>query len=192
MQQKASKAVAVYAEALVELALEEKALEKIDQDLFEMAIALYQEKEVWSFFSSPIINVNDKINFLNKALVSSGIHKILLNFLCVLIKRARFQYLLGIQITFHKIALKQMSKQEVKIYSAKKLDEETKESIKKAWEKYSGTEAILEEEIKPELLGGVILRAGDFLVDTSLHSRLLRLSRHVGKQRIEEEKYYEN
>ena len=120
---------------------------------------------------SPRINQDDKEALLDR-IFSGRIDTNLLNFLKVLCRRGRIGSLRTIQSTATEMREQQLGKQRVTVTTAQALSDEQKQSIADSFKQAYGKEAVLVEKIDESLLGGIVLRVGDEVVDGSVLGRL--------------------
>ena len=136
MQAEAKIAV-VYAEALLDLAKQESKVELVGKQLEDFTDMVLADKRAWRFFSSPVIATEDKVQVIEKTLKDSGqidIH--FLYFLCVIVKRYRFNELPLIRELFHKEMDRLLGQRTVRVRSSYLLTEEEKKKLAATLENY--------------------------------------------------------
>lgn len=195
-----AKIATVYAEALLGLVLDntgtdaeqqKTALEALEQELNELLGALREDETVWSFFRSPVVGSTAKQQVFDRVLQKS-LSKDLYNFLGVLNTRSRLGHLPAIIEAYVKLADETVGRRRVTVYSAEKLSDSDREQLLAAVKSYFDRNIIMENELKPELIGGLVVRSGDHVLDTSIQSRLKRFKQIMLDQKIAGETYYEN
>ncbi|MCR9144263.1 MAG: ATP synthase F1 subunit delta [bacterium] len=195
-----AKIASVYAEALVELVLDQAgtgaegqktALEALETELGGLIAALQEDSTVWDFFRSPVVGSAAKQKVLDQVLKNS-LSKDLYNFTGVLNVRGRLNELPAILAAYTKLADDQVGRRRVTVYSAEKLSDSDREQLLAAVKSYFDRNIIMENELKPELIGGLVVRSGDHVLDTSIQSRLKRFKQIMLDQKIAGETYYEN
>ena len=72
------------------------------------------------------------------------------------------------------------------------LSAQQKEGLQKTLEAYFHAPVVLQLKTKPDLIGGLVIRSGDLLIDTSVQHDLVRLREKLLKQKILGEAFYEN
>jgi F-type H+-transporting ATPase subunit delta len=132
---------------------------------------LNQHPNLERALASPRITQEQKEEMLDRIL-SGRVQPTLLNFLKVLCRRGRIQSLRAIQVTATQMREEQLGKQRIIVTSAKPLDDTQRDGISSAFQAAYGKEAILVEKIDESLLGGVMLRIGDELLDGSVLGKL--------------------
>jgi F-type H+-transporting ATPase subunit delta len=181
----------VYAEALIDIAVEQNQLEAIEQELHDAAHAFTADADVWAFFRSPVMQPEDKISALTRAL-KSQLSATLYNFLAVLAQRRRFEFLPSVATQFSALVDEKLGRRHVSVFSARKLGEAEAAQLRDVVQSYLKKTVILDEQVREDLVGGVLVRAGDMVIDTSILSRLKRLKQTMLNRKIAGEVYYEN
>ncbi len=169
----------VYARALFEVAEEQDKLDTVKQQLDEFAGALHDNREMAVFFFSPYFSAQEKKDGLHKAV--EGADPAVMNFLEVLLERHRMPVIFRIRTDFEALYDKSKKLMPVLVTSAVELDPETIESLGKRIGEQTGNEIELSSKVDPEILGGIVLRVGNFIMDASIRTRLEKLRREVAQ-----------
>jgi ATP synthase F1 delta subunit len=169
----------VYARSLFEVASERDVLDTIKEQLGQFAGALHEHRELAVFFFSPYFSVEEKKSGL-KRLVEGG-DPAFMNFLEALIERHRMPAIYRIRTDFDVLYDKTNKLLPVLVTSAVELDAETIESLGKRIGEQTGNEIELSTTVDPEILGGIVLRVGNFILDASIRTRLEKLRREVAQ-----------
>ena len=164
-----------YAEALHSLAKEEGALDRVGRDLALL-------RELWNslpgfarFLEHPLVPVELKEGFLDRALTGL-VHPYTLNFLKLLARKKRLDYLPLIQRAYLKVAEKEGRLVSVLVRTAMPLTEDEVSRLREALERALGKPVVLEAEEAPELLAGAELRLLGQRFDLSVAGRLQALA----------------
>jgi F-type H+-transporting ATPase subunit delta len=169
----------VYARSLFEVASERDVLDTIKEQLGQFADALHEHRELSVFFFSPYFSVQEKKSGL-KRLVEGG-DPAFMNFLEALIERHRMPAIYRIRTDFDVLYDKTNKLLPVRVTSAVELDAETIESLGRRIGEQTGNEIELSTTVDPEILGGIVLRVGNFILDASIRTRLEKLRREVAQ-----------
>jgi F-type H+-transporting ATPase subunit delta len=167
----------VYARALFEVAQEQDKLDEIHEQLGQFADAVGQNIDLARFFFSPYFSTDDKKDALHKAVV--GADDAVMNFLEALIERHRMPVIFRIRDRFDALWEEERKLLPVEITSAVKLDEKTVQQIGESIGKQVDRQVELSSRVDPEILGGVVLRVGNFILDASIRHRLEQLRKQV-------------
>ncbi|HWE58358.1 MAG TPA: ATP synthase F1 subunit delta [Solirubrobacteraceae bacterium] len=169
----------VYARSLFEVASERDQLDVVKQQLDQFAGALHENRELAVFFFSPYFSADEKKNGLHSAV--EGADPAFMNFLEALIERHRMPAIFRIRADFEALYDKSNKLLPVTVTSAVELDAETIESLGKRIGEQTGNEIELTSSVDPEILGGIVLRVGNFIMDASIRTRLEKLRREVAQ-----------
>lgn len=101
-------------------------------------------------------------------------------FIQELARNKRLGALPQVSALFEAFLAEQQRKQNVSVVSAYELSAAEKETLKKALAKKLGKEIALQSEVDKTLIGGVVIRAGDLVIDNSVRGKLQQLS-HILK-----------
>ncbi len=168
----------IYANAMLEVAEEAKTIEATEAELMGVAEAVLSDSTIWDFLASPKIPKSEKEKVIEKAF-SGKVSGDMLAFLKLLVKRDRFIYIKEIanQFLLGHDALK--GRIRAFVTSAQKLEEKDLKNIQEALSaKYKG-ECILEHSVSPDLVGGMVIRFKDNIIDSSFKSRLRQIKRKL-------------
>jgi F-type H+-transporting ATPase subunit delta len=169
----------VYARALFEVAQEQDKLDPIHDQLGEFAVAVAENLDMARFFFSPYFSTEDKKDALHKAV--DGAENPLMNFLEALIERHRMPVIFRIRQRFDELWEEERKLLPVEVTSAVELDEETIAGIGESIGKQVDRKVELSSRVDPEILGGVVLRVGNFILDASIRHRLDQLRKQVAR-----------
>jgi F-type H+-transporting ATPase subunit delta len=169
----------VYARSLFEVASEQDNLDTVKEQLGQFADALHENRQLAVFFFSPYFSTEEKKNGL--AATVEGADPAFDNFLQALIERHRMPAIYRIRTEFEVLYDKTNKLLPVKVTSAVELDAETVESLGRRIGEQTGNEIELTSEVDPEILGGIVLRVGNFILDASIRTRLEKLRREVAQ-----------
>ncbi|MCB1326305.1 MAG: ATP synthase F1 subunit delta [Spirochaetales bacterium] len=184
-----TKIASVYAEAVASLA--GKQLDAIGEELEAVLVALTADDNVWRYFRSPVVDSEAKIALLSKT-IKADASELVFNLLGTLARKRRFDHLPGIVEAYIEIADRELGRQHVGIESASALSAEQKEALKKAIGSRLQKDIVLKEKVRADLIGGVVVRSGDLLFDSSISNRLKRIRQAILERKIVGKAYYEN
>ncbi len=169
----------VYARSLFEVASEQGKLESVKQQLDEFAQALHENRQLAVFFFSPYFSAEEKKSGLHRTV--EGAEPVFMNFLEALIERHRMPVIFRIRTDFELLYDKTNKLLPVQVTSAVELDPETIESLGRRIGEQTGNEISLSSNVDPDILGGIVLRVGNFIMDASIRTRLEQLRREVAQ-----------
>jgi F-type H+-transporting ATPase subunit delta len=167
----------VYARSLFEVAQEHDQLDEIREELGEFADVLAENRQLQVFFFSPYFSSEEKKDNVPK--VIEGGNEYFVRFLQVLAEKHRLPVLFRVRRAFDEMWAKEQRLLEVSVTSAVPLDEETVNGIGKKIEEQTGQRVELSSAVDPDLIGGIVIRVGNKVLDASVRNRLERFRRSV-------------
>jgi ATP synthase F1 delta subunit len=169
----------VYARALFEVAQERDALDEIHDELGQFADALNDARDAAVFFFSPYFSTEEKKDGLHRMI--SGADPAFMNFLEALIERHRMPAIFRIRSRFEEMWDEEKKLLPVEVTSAVELDQSTVKRIGDRIGEQTGTTIELTTVVNPDILGGIVLRVGNFVLDASIKNRLEQLRKQVAQ-----------
>jgi ATP synthase F1 delta subunit len=169
----------VYARALFEAAKENDVLDRVHDELGEVADALEENDELKAFFFSPSFSAQEKKDAVDKGV--SGADERTVNFLKLLAERHRMPVLFRIRRDFDELWAEERKLLSVSVTSAVQLDDKLVKDIGKRIEEQTGRDVELSSQVDPYVLGGLVVRVGNMVLDASIRNRLEQLRKQVAK-----------
>ena len=169
----------VYARALFEVASERGLLDVVREQLVQFADALSTNHNLQTFFFSPYLSTEEKKDGLARLI--DGAEETFMSFLETLIERKRMPEVFHIRARFEELWEAEMKLLPVQVTSAVELDEAVVRDIGARIGAQTGNKIELTSVVDPDILGGIVLRVGDFILDASIQNRLNQLRKQVGR-----------
>jgi F-type H+-transporting ATPase subunit delta len=169
----------VYARSLFEVAKEHDKLDVVREQLGQFADALDDNRELSIFFFSPYFNTAEKKDGLGRVL--DGADPVVANFLSLLIENHRMPAIFRLRREYEVLWEEENKLLPVTITSAVALDEATVKSIGDAIGRQTGQQVELTSNVDPDVLGGLVVRVGNSILDASIRNRLENLRRSVAR-----------
>jgi F-type H+-transporting ATPase subunit delta len=169
----------VYARALFEVAQDQDKLDAVHEQLGEFADAIHENRDMARFFFSPYFSAEEKKEALRKTV--QGADEAVMNFLEALLERHRMPVIFRIRDRFDQMWEEENKLLPVEVTSAIELDKKTVEDIGETIGKQVDRKIELSSKVDPEILGGVVLRVGNFILDASIRHRLDQLRKQVAQ-----------
>jgi F-type H+-transporting ATPase subunit delta len=169
----------VYARSLFEVAKEQDTLDEVREQLGEIADAVSGDRELQVFFFSPYFSTEEKKDGLRK--VIEGADPAVLNFLELLVEKHRMPALFRIRRVYDELWEHENKLLPVEITSAVELDEEIARRIGDQIGQQTGQRVELTKTVDPDIIGGLVLRVGNSILDASIRTRLETLRTNVAK-----------
>jgi F-type H+-transporting ATPase subunit delta len=169
----------VYADALFGVAKQSGKLDSIREQLAAFADAVEANRDLAMFFFSPYFSSAEKKDGITRAV--SGAEPELVNFLELLAEKHRMPVIFRIRRRFEELWAEENKRIDVTVTSAVELDPGITQRIGAEIEKQTDRHVELESKVDEGILGGLVLRVGNMVLDASIRSRLERLHREVAQ-----------
>jgi ATP synthase F1 delta subunit len=169
----------VYARSLFEVARDHGQIDEIREQLGEFADALDEDRSLTTFFFSPYFSTEEKKEGLHKAI--EGAEPIFLNFLELLLEKHRMPVIHRVRRDYDALWREENKLLPVQVTSAIDLDEEIVKHLADRIAEQTDRKIELTTTVEPDILGGIVLRVGNSILDASIRSRLEQLRRQVAR-----------
>jgi len=169
----------VYARSLFEVAREQDKLDVVREQLGAFSDALSENRDLQVFFFSPYFATKEKQDGLER--VVSDADPVVLNFLKLLIEKHRMPVLFRIRSNYDGLWEEENKLLPVHITSAVKLDNAIVEQLGDRISEQTDRKVELSADVDPEILGGIVVRVGNSVLDASVRNRLEQLRKQVVK-----------
>lgn len=169
----------VYSQALFATAREQGKLDLIREQLGTFSDALDEQRELSVFFFSPHFSSREKKAGMDRAV--SGADEILVNFLKVLVDNHRVPVIFRIRRRFEELWREENRLLPVEVTSAVELDDAVAAQVQERIERQTGRRVELTRRVDDRILGGLVVRVSNMVLDASIRNQLERLRRRVAK-----------
>jgi F-type H+-transporting ATPase subunit delta len=174
-----------YSRALFQSALEQKILDKVNQDMISI-LEICKLAETKDFLQNPVIVPSKKIEILHK-MFAGKVEEITLSLLDLVVRNGRESYLPAIARVFIDETMRYKGITKSVLTSAVRLNEKVKKQIIAMISDVFKTKVELEEVINSEIIGGFILRVDDNYIDASVRNKLNKIKKELLKSTITSE-----
>ena len=164
-----------YAKALLAIGREDGQAESYKEELGAIAKLLDDQKELESAISNPLYDPEGRKKVLGMVIERAGLSKVMGSFLLLLFDKGRIQYVRDIYFFYEKLTDELANIVRAEVVSASDLPEETVEQIRAALSEKTGKQVKMDVRVEPALIGGVVTKIGDLVLDGSVRSQLLSL-----------------
>ena len=161
-----------YARALFEAANDSAELDKIENSLIEFLNIYNSSLEFINFIKNPTYSKKDQIEAINIVSNKLVFSKNLKNFLSLLVEKRRIFFIKKIAKNFLKLCSQKRGEVKASLISSKELSQNELNEISKDLSKLMGTTLKFDYKVDKELLGGLKLQLGSFMIDTSIKNKL--------------------
>jgi F-type H+-transporting ATPase subunit delta len=169
----------VYARSLFDVAREQGKLDDVREELAAFSQALEESRELSLFLFSPYFSTEEKKQGLQRAVDDAD--PMLMNFLELLLENHRMPVIHRIRREYDALWREENRLLAVEVTSAVELDEGTVKSIGDRVGEQTGRKVELRSSVDPDILGGIVRRVGNSILDASIRNRLEQLRRRVAR-----------
>lgn len=168
-------AAARYAEALFDLALDGDALERVEADLKALSGAITGSADLRAMLKSPVYDADAKARAIAAIADKAGVSPLTKNFLGVVAKNRRLFALDGVIAAFMQRLAAHRGEVSAEAVAAAPLNTDQAKRLRGEIERVVGKAVNLTVKVDPELLGGMVVKVGSTMIDSSLKTKLNRL-----------------
>lgn len=175
-----SKIAEPYAQALMGLAEQQNLTEVFGANLRSLLALLKDSPDLAAVLSSPVVKDEDKKAVL-RSVLGDGANVYLLNFLMLLVDKRRVIFLEAICQQYLTLLRQFTNTALAEVTSALKLTEAQKDQVREKVKQITGAQAVeLETTVESDILGGIVLKVGSQVFDSSLRGQLRRVGLNLG------------
>lgn len=173
-----SPAAIAYAQALIELAAETGETESIGEALASLQQIVAADPLLNAFFSNPSIKTDERWDVLKRSM-QGKVSAVFLNFLGVLSEKRRFELLGHIDAAYQRMLDERQNRIRVQVTVAGELAAEELAQVQQRISQAMGKSAIVEQKVDDSIIGGIVLRVEDKIIDGSVRSQLEAIRRQL-------------
>jgi F-type H+-transporting ATPase subunit delta len=168
-----------YAKAIVEISVDNKNTDLIESELKDIAAIITKDQGIWEFMVSPRVSKQAKDDSIDKSFAGK-VHPSLVSLLHILVRNDRISIIEELTKQFTELNDLRKGIIRVEVHSATKLKENILSQIQ-AWcvASFRANQCKVIEVIKPELIGGMVIKYGDLVFDRSMRRKLNSLKSHI-------------
>ena len=161
-----------YSRALFEVANESNELDKTENDIRNFQSLFNSSSEIKNFIQNPTQSKNTQNSVILLITEKLDFSKNLKNFFLLLIEKRRIFFVKKISESFLKLCSKKRGELKASLISSKELSQAELDEISKDLSKSMGSTIKFDYKVDKELIGGLKLQLGSFMIDTSIKNRL--------------------
>lgn len=165
-----------YATALFELARDAKAIDPVEASLGRVRGALEQSPDFARLTTSPIVSRSDAAKAVATAAEAIDVDDLTARFLGVLAENRRLAQLPAIIRAFRMLAASHRGETSAEVISAHPLTDDQVDALKQQLRTRIGSDVAVDLSVDPSLLGGLVVKIGSQMIDSSIKTRLNSLA----------------
>ena len=170
-----------YAKALILIGKEDGNAWKYRDELGSFVSVLDTEQEFENVISNPLYPEEDRLRSLEAVIDAMGVSDVVKSFLKLLFKKRRMGHIRGINEVYGKLVDELDGIVRADVISASALSDDVVEKIRAALSKMTGKKVVLSIDQDPSLIGGIITKVGDMILDGSIRTQLLSMKESLKK-----------
>lgn len=171
-----------YARALLELGIEYKNLDKLNEQLSALGRAYSANADLSSVLLNPSIKLEERRSIVRAIAAKYTLEPLLINFALLLMDKDRFRQIPAIAEEFARLVDEQKGNIRADVTSASQLSPIQQNELKKALAAMTGKNVLLETAVDPSLIGGAVTRVGDVVYDGSVRTQLQKMREAILKE----------
>jgi F-type H+-transporting ATPase subunit delta len=164
-----------YAKALVALAKEHRRLGETSAELTRLVQLIEEEPELKALLYNPTISRRFKDDLLADLTQRLRIGAMELNFVRILLEKGRLPHLPQIVALYEVMAEEAQNRLRVLVKAAVPLTPALQEEVRQRFAHYTSKEIVIDQELDPSLIGGMVAQMGSLVLDGSIRNELLRI-----------------
>ena len=161
-----------YATALFELARDEKSIDAVKADLDRFDAMLADSADLKRLVRSPVFSADAQSKALTAVLEKAGISGIAANFLKVVTANRRLFLVSDVIRAFRALVARFKGEATADVTVAEQLNDKNLDALKTALKTVTGKDVALNVKIDPSIIGGLVVKLGSRMVDSSLRTKL--------------------
>ena len=161
-----------YATALFELALEANAVEAVQADLDRFDALVAESTDLTRLVRSPVFSAEEQLQALSAVLDRAGISGLASNFLKLAASNRRLFAVRDMIKAFRALVAQHKGEVTAEVTVAESLKDQHVDALRAALKSVTGKDVDLDIKIDPAILGGLVVKLGSRMVDSSLRTKL--------------------
>src|SRR5690606_19751092 len=172
-----------YAKSLIDLSLEQESLDAVKADIEGVIAIIKSNTELQAVLNNPIIKTDKKLAIL-KALFQGKIRPEILEFFNIMVRKGRAELVYATALEFVREYNEVKGIVHAEVVSASPLSEANLQALKEQIAAQINAQVILANKVDKSLIGGLVVKVGDKLIDASIQGKLKKLERRFENQGV--------
>ena len=168
-----------YSQALFELAKESNAANDIENQVYSILELVRKSEDIKEFIKDPTNKIEDQLKIINAMSDKFKFNELLKKFLGFVVTKRKFFYIEKILNDFLFICSNSRGEIQAELSAAKNLNESEINKIKDELSSTFGSNIKLNHKYDPSLIGGLIIKVGSTMIDTSIKSKLQKIEKKM-------------
>ncbi len=165
-----------YAIALFDLAEEAKALDSVAKDLADLSKMIDESDDLRALVRSPVVSRDDQAKGMDAVVQAAGVNELTRKFIATITHNRRLNQIVPICGAFRKLLAAHRGETTAEVISARPLTDEQLEALKAELKRATTRTVDIDAKVDESLLGGLVVRLGSRMIDSSLKTKLNTLT----------------
>ncbi len=161
-----------YASALYDLATEQNQVKVVEQAMTRLQAMLAGSADLYKMVRSPIISADEQGKALDAVMAANGVDGLTANFVRLIARNRRLFVLPEMIKNFHKLVAQGRGEMQAEVASAVPLNDAQMQQLKDTLRASVGKDVAITSTVDPGLLGGLVVKIGSRMIDSSLRTKL--------------------
>lgn len=161
-----------YAKALSELSSESDSLQKVADNFSKFTTQFSESEELKRALLNPVFPTQDRMAVLAEITKKLKLDESTERFLFVLLQNKRFDHLVLIEKIYKRLVDRKLNRIQIEVSSAHSIDKKISKRLEDTFEDLTKREATIHYQLEPELTGGLVLKIGSLVFDSSIANQL--------------------
>lgn len=161
-----------YASALLETAREGNQLDAVERDLTAIDDLMRDSEDLRRLVRSPVFSADDQVRAIEAVLTKLGAQPLTMNFFKLLVRNRRLFAAPEMIRAFKALAAAARGEVQAKVATAVPLNDAQLNALRDVLRRSVGKDVTLETQVDPSLLGGLVVRIGSRMIDSSLKTKI--------------------
>ena len=168
-----------YSQALFELANESNLVNDVENQVSSIIELISKSKDIKEFIKDPTNKIQEQLKIINAISDQFKFNKLLKKFLGFVVSKRKFFYIEKILNDFLFICSNSRGEIQAELSAAKNLNENEINNIKSELSSTFGSNIKLKQKYDPSLIGGLIIKVGSTMIDTSIKNKLHQIEKKM-------------
>ncbi len=173
-----------YARGLFAVGKEDGQFKEYGQELDRLAAFLREAPDIMEALENPVFPPDLKLQIVEELIKALNIIDAVAKFLRLLVEKRRIHHIAQIAEAYQELLDEELGISRAKVVAAIELSPEDQQKLAEALEKVTGQKVIVEMEVDPSIIGGVVARIGDLVLDGSIRAQLEKFKESIRRGEV--------
>ncbi len=167
-----------YAKALLSLVEENNMLDEAYESMSIVQEVFEKHKEMRVILSSPVVRESKKLNIIKKVF-EGKVNEFILKYLLIITRKKRSMLIGPIAFEYKRLHKEKLNIETVTVITASEIDEQIHKKVMEVARRVTDKDVEFQNKIEPSIIGGFILKIGDYFYDASVRRSLANMKKNL-------------